>query len=701
MADATSQLTQVLGWIALLATPAVSVGFLIGLVRSRARAARALGKLSGVLGRPSAQELRQVIAEAVDDPSLQIVYRNSGDPAEWVDESGRAVELPERSPDRATTEIRSRGVPVAALLHDAALAEAPVMTEVANGFAQMALQNQRLETELRSSLTELKASRSRIMSAADAERRRIERDLHDGAQQRLLALAIELELAGELVTTDPDKGAKRLHELVEDVNEAMADIRSLASGLYPSLLLERGLVEAVSEVAAACALPTTLTAESLGRYAPEIEGAVYFCCREALQNAAKHAEGARSVAIKLWEAEAVHFEVRDDGAGLPQGHGSEGAGITNMRDRIGAMGGTLAIESHPGAGTRVMGAVPKAPADLPPPIDSLLRRATDALPDCLAIYRAVMDARGNVADFAVEHMNDAARRDLGLGAQELAGQTLGRLQPDYLGSKAFRWLRHIVELEVPGVREDNAYEPIDGGRRRLRQSSELRAAPLGGGRVVVVWRDVTEHARAEEELRLQSTVLRRAAEGVCLIRASDSVIVYTNQRFAEILGYEPGELDGRPVTDINWEDEPRRRRAGGGADRRRSGTHRRGALRPAQPAQGRKPDLVRGARRGLRPSRPRTGLGLCATGRDLREGGPDPFESRQRPRPRLGRQVGALSDRWRDRRLTTLAWRSASCAGETSFIWSAVPTPAMTAGGCFCAAAAVARGMRRSREVTT
>ena len=555
-ADATSQLTEVLGWIALLATPAVSVGFLIGLVRSRARAARALGKLSGALGRPSAQELRQVIAEAVDDPSLQIVYRTSGDPAEWVDESGRAAELPERSPDRATTEIRSRGVPVAALVHDAALAEAPVMTEVANGFAQMALQNQRLETELRSSLTELKASRSRIMSAADAERRRIERDLHDGAQQRLLALAIELELAGELVTTDPDKGAKRLHELVEDVNEAMADIRSLASGLYPSLLLERGLVEAVSEVAAACALPTTLTAESLGRYAPEIEGAVYFCCREALQNAAKHAEGARSVVIKLWEAEAVHFEVRDDGAGLPQGHGSEGAGITNMRDRIGAMGGTLVIESHPGAGTRVMGAVPKAPADLPLPIDSLLRRATDALPDCLAIYRAVIDARGNVADFAVEHMNDAARRDLGLGAQELAGQTLGRLQPDYLGSKAFRWLRHIVELEVPGMREDNAYEPIDGGRRRLRQSSELRAAPLGGGRVVVVWRDVTEHARAEEELRLQSTVLRRAAEGVCLIRASDSVIVYTNQRFAEILGYEPGELDGRPVADINWEDNP-------------------------------------------------------------------------------------------------------------------------------------------------
>jgi PAS domain S-box-containing protein len=555
-ADSGSQLTDVLGSIALLATPAVSVGFLIGLVRSRARAGRALSRLSGTLGKPSAEELQQVIAQAVDDPSLEVVYRTSGDPAEWVDERGRPAELPENSLTRSMTEIWSGGVPVAALIHDAALADAPVMTEVANGFAQMALQNQRLETELRSSLRELKASRTRIMSAADEERRRIERDLHDGAQQRLLALAIELELAGELVATDPGKGARRLHELVEDVNEAMADIRSLASGLYPSVLLERGLVEALSETAATCPLPTTLTAAGLGRYAPEIEGAVYFCCREALQNAAKHAEGARTAVIKLWEAEAIHFEIRDDGVGLPRGHGSEGAGITNMRDRIGAMGGTLAIESHPDGGTCVMGSVPLAPADLPLPIDSLLRNATDALPDCFAIYRSVTDERGNVIDFAVEHMNDAARRDLGVGAQELAGQTLGRLQPDYLRSKAFRWLRHIVELEVPGEREDKAYEPLGGDRRRLLESSELRAAPLGGGRVVVVWRDVTEHARADEQLRLQSTVLRRAGEGVCLVRASDGVIVYANQRFAEIMGYEHGELDGRSVTDINWEDEP-------------------------------------------------------------------------------------------------------------------------------------------------
>ena len=556
-ADPKAQLTELLGAIAWLGTPLVSVGFLIGLVLSRARAANALGKLSGALVRPSAQQLRDVIADAVDDPSLEIVYRTSGDPAEWVDDRGRLVTLPEAAGERATTEIRSGGVPVAALIHDPALAEAPVMTEVAYGFAQMALQNQRLEAELRSSLAALNASRSRIMSAADEERRRIERDLHDGAQQRLLALAIELELAGELVTRDPRQGAKRLHELVQDVNETMADLRSLASGLYPSVLVERGLVEALTETAAACSLPTTLSTHDVGRYAPEIEGAVYFCCREALQNAAKHAAGATAAEIRLWEeGAAIHFEVRDDGAGFSPTAGGEGTGLTNMRDRVGAMGGTLALESHPGQGTRAMGAVPIASFDLPAPLDSLLRRATDALPDCFAIYRAITDAHGEVVDFAVEHMNDAARRDLGVGAHEAIGQTIGRLQPDYLRSPAFRWLRHIVEHEVPSAREEKAYEPLAGERRRLIQSSELRAAPLGGRRVVVVWRDVTEHALVDEHLRLESTVLRLAAEGVCLVRASDGVIVYANHRFAEMMGYEPEELDGRPVTEITWEDEP-------------------------------------------------------------------------------------------------------------------------------------------------
>jgi PAS domain S-box-containing protein len=555
-ASRDSGLTEVLGLIALFATPAVSVGFVVGLVRSRASAARALAKLSATFGgRPSAGQLRDAIAEAVDDPSLEIAYWTSEDPGGWVNDGGRVVALPTETPDRATTEIRSGGALVAALVHDAALAHAPVMTEAAKGYALMALQNQRLETQLRSSLQELRASRRRILSAADKERRRIERDLHDGAQQRLLALAIDLELAGDLVSSDPARGTERLHELVKDVNEAMADMRSLAGGVYPSLLVERGLVEALREAAAACPLAATVSASGVGRYGPEIEGAVYFCCLEALQNAAKHAEGASSVAVTLWEEDGIHFEVRDDGGGLREKAVSEGAGLANMQDRIGAMGGNLTIGSAPGEGTCVAGVVPLSPLELPPEIDNLLRRATDALTDCLAIYRAVRDGRGDVVDFAVEHMNDAARQDLGVGGEPI-GQTLGRLLPEYQSSRAFRWLRHVVDLGVPGAREDTAYEQLDGDRRRLRRSSDVRAAPLGGGRVVVTWRDVTDHTRMEEQLRLQSVVLGRAAEGVCLVRASDGTIVYANPRFTEILGYDPGELDGRPVAEINWEGEP-------------------------------------------------------------------------------------------------------------------------------------------------
>ena len=193
-ADSGSQLTDVLGWIALLGTPAISIGFLIGLLRSRARAARALGKLSGALGRPTAQQLQEVIAEAVDDPSLEVIYRTSGDPAEWVDDVGHPVMLPEAWESRATTEIRTGGVSVAALHPRSRAGGGAGDDRGGKGLHPDALQNQRLETELRSSLRELQASRSRIMSAADAERRRIERDLHDGAQQRLLALAIDLEL---------------------------------------------------------------------------------------------------------------------------------------------------------------------------------------------------------------------------------------------------------------------------------------------------------------------------------------------------------------------------------------------------------------------------------------------------------------------------------------------------------------------------
>jgi signal transduction histidine kinase len=222
----------------------------------------------------------------------------------------------------------------------------------------VAVENERLHVELRSTLSELRASRLRILSAADRERRRIERDLHDGAQQRLVALGIQLELAAELVEADPGRVAARLRELAHDVDEAVEEVRALARGLVPPMLVERGLADALRDVAATSPLIARVQAAELARYAPELESAVYFCCLEALQNAAKHADGARFVTVRLWEDDVLHFEVLDDGAGLPDGPRQHGAGLTNMRDRIGAVGGRLTIESTHGEGTCVAGTAP-------------------------------------------------------------------------------------------------------------------------------------------------------------------------------------------------------------------------------------------------------------------------------------------------------------------------------------------------------
>jgi len=228
--------------------------------------------------------------------------------------------------------------------------------------AEVALENQRLAAEAAAAMRELEASRARIAATAERERRRIERDLHDGAQQRLVALRIELGLAEELVRRDPEAGADRLHVLAHAVEETLDDLRALAHGVYPSLLADHGLPEALRAVAERSAISVRLTIRSVGRCPPEVEGAVYFCVLEALQNAAKHAHGAHRVDVELdgREAGELRLCVRDDGAGFAVAAASEGAGVTNMRDRLVALGGELIVSSIPGAGTCVRGRVPTA-----------------------------------------------------------------------------------------------------------------------------------------------------------------------------------------------------------------------------------------------------------------------------------------------------------------------------------------------------
>jgi signal transduction histidine kinase len=215
--------------------------------------------------------------------------------------------------------------------------------------------------ELERQADELRASRARIVAAADAERRRIERDLHDGAQQYLVGLAANLRAAQDLIGSDPAKAAAILEELSGTIGQAIQEFRALSHGIYPPLLQDRGLGEALTNAARGLPIPARVDFNGIGRYDAATEATVYFCCVEALQNAAKH--GGESAAVRLWEQNGeLRFEVSDDGPGIDAEQPTLGAGLTNMRDRVGAIGGHVDIGNSNGRGTAVRGAVPAQPS---------------------------------------------------------------------------------------------------------------------------------------------------------------------------------------------------------------------------------------------------------------------------------------------------------------------------------------------------
>lgn len=214
--------------------------------------------------------------------------------------------------------------------------------------------------DLRRTNEELRASRVRLVATADAERRRIERDLHDGAQQHLVALAVNLRLAGDAIAEDPAIADEVLGGLGEELRAAIGELRSLAHGIYPPLLADAGLAEALRVAAGRAPGPVVLEAGQVGRYPTEVEAAVYFCCTEALQNAAKHAPGA-PVRISLeGDAGGVRFVVEDEGPGIGDATMASGHGLQNMADRVGALGGTLTVGTSGTGGARVAGEVPVA-----------------------------------------------------------------------------------------------------------------------------------------------------------------------------------------------------------------------------------------------------------------------------------------------------------------------------------------------------
>jgi signal transduction histidine kinase len=366
LVDPNAWQLEVLAWLIALAGPAIALGFLGGLLRWRLFAGSALERLAECLSTvPDASSLRLAFADAFGDPTIQIAYPAGDSDEEWISSSGDPMTLPEPGSGRKVSEVCNHGAVVAAVIYDDALDASPRLVDAGVSMAGMVLDNQRLTAETQAALRQVRRSRARMAASADRERRRIERDLHDGAQQRLVALRIELELAEDLVRDDPERGVERLREFEHQLDEALEELRSLAHGVYPPLLADRGLTEALRAAAQRFRQGAKLDARDVGRYPQEVESAVYFCVLEALQNVLKHAGDARNVVVRIDGASPeLRFSVSDDGAGTGNGALQEGAGITNMHDRLGSVGGDVSVTSTPGVGTLVQGRVP-APERLP------------------------------------------------------------------------------------------------------------------------------------------------------------------------------------------------------------------------------------------------------------------------------------------------------------------------------------------------
>ncbi len=293
--------------------------------------------------------LEPLLREALGDPTLSLALwqpeRNA-----YADVAGRPFTLPTGSSRVAVTTIARNGDPFAVLVHDSALAPEASAAKALASTVLMLLENLLLVEELR-------RSRARVVAAAQQERLRLERNLHDGAQQRLFALLLKIrDLRAEVGDGEP---TRKLDAIAEDASAALEELRELAHGLYPTVLRDRGLPDALRSLAARSAVPTEVIDGDIGRLPAVAEEAVYFCALEAIQNAVKHAGPRARVTVTFERAgDDLLFEIADDGVGFTPGQASGGIGLVGMTDRVGAVGGSLELTAVPGRGTTVRGSVP-------------------------------------------------------------------------------------------------------------------------------------------------------------------------------------------------------------------------------------------------------------------------------------------------------------------------------------------------------
>jgi signal transduction histidine kinase len=338
----------------LVALAAVPLSFLAGLVRARI-ARLMVGELLVELRETRAPgALRDALARVLHDPSLEIAYWLP-DQESYVGVDGRPAELPADGSGRVATVLEHDGRRVAALIHDVSLLDEPELLAAASTAAGIALENERLHADLRARLEELRGSRLRVIEAADAERRRLERNLHDGAQQGLATLAVELAMLAERLKSDPDS-RRMLEQAQNELADSLEELRELARGIHPAVLTDHGLAVALDALAERTPFAVRLAVEP-GHGVPErIQVAGYYVVSECLANIAKYAQASEaSVAVSRVNDHVV-IEVADDGVGGASR--DEGSGLRGLMDRVEALGGTLEVSSPVGAGTRVRADIP-------------------------------------------------------------------------------------------------------------------------------------------------------------------------------------------------------------------------------------------------------------------------------------------------------------------------------------------------------
>jgi signal transduction histidine kinase len=356
-AAGVSGATDALSTAGLIVFASVPWTFLISLVRTRVARAGAVSELLLALGEaPGTGSLRGRLADALGDRSLDLVFWLD-DKRKWVDSDGHRVELPaDGDAVQAWTAVEREGRRVGAIVHDVTLSQEPELLRSVAAAAGLAMENERLQAQLRARVEELRTSRARIVEAGTQERRRLERNLHDGAQQRLVALSLRLRLAQAKLHKDPDQANDLLNGAQEELTLALGELRELARGIHPAILSDRGLGAALEALAGRAPIAVEL-AEVPEEPLPEaIEAAAYFVVAEALTNVVKYAHASQAtVSVSRNNGHAV-VEIADDGiGGADPGRGS---GLRGLADRVSALDGSMELDSPAGSGTRLRAEIP-------------------------------------------------------------------------------------------------------------------------------------------------------------------------------------------------------------------------------------------------------------------------------------------------------------------------------------------------------